>query len=74
MKEFVVTLILIVSALGSKVFHKKTYRDITAVNNQSLDIKKGEIFGFLGPNGAGKTTTINLDYLTILKTVLPLYK
>ncbi len=29
-----------------------------AVNGLSLDIRKGEIFGFLGPNGAGKTTTI----------------
>jgi ABC-2 type transport system ATP-binding protein len=33
---------------------------IPAVNNLSLDIEKGEIFGLLGPNGAGKTTTINI--------------
>ncbi len=33
---------------------------IKAVNNISLDIKNGEIFGFLGPNGAGKTTTIKM--------------
>lgn len=34
--------------------------EIKAVDNISLDIKPGEIFGFLGPNGAGKTTTIKM--------------
>jgi len=33
---------------------------LPAVNNLSLAIEKGEIFGLLGPNGAGKTTTINI--------------
>ncbi len=36
----------------------KKYKDVTAVDNISFTVKKGEIFGFLGPNGAGKTTTI----------------
>ncbi|WP_164110705.1 MULTISPECIES: ABC transporter ATP-binding protein [Sphingobacterium] len=36
----------------------KHYKDKIAVDNLSLDIHKGEIFGLLGPNGAGKTTTI----------------
>lgn len=31
-----------------------------AVDNLTLEVKKGEIFGFLGPNGAGKSTTIKL--------------
>ncbi len=38
----------------------KRFGEITAVNRISLDVKKGEIFGFLGPNGAGKTTTIRM--------------
>ena len=38
----------------------KSYGDLIAVRELSLDIYKGEIFGFLGPNGAGKTTTISM--------------
>ncbi len=38
----------------------KKFGDLTAVNNVSLNIKSGEIFGLLGPNGAGKSTTINM--------------
>jgi len=38
----------------------KNYKDIVAVNNISLQIKQGEIYGFLGLNGAGKTTTIRM--------------
>ncbi len=38
----------------------KTFKDLTAVNNISFTVQKGEIFGFLGPNGAGKTTTIKM--------------
>lgn len=39
---------------------RKSYGDLMAVENLSLDIFRGEIFGFLGPNGAGKTTTISM--------------
>ncbi len=38
----------------------KRYGDKLAVNNVSLDVSGGEVFGFLGPNGAGKTTTIKM--------------
>ncbi len=38
----------------------KRFGDHTAVDGLSLDIGRGEIFGFLGPNGAGKTTTVRL--------------
>ncbi len=38
----------------------KRYGDKMAVNNVSLEVQAGEVFGFLGPNGAGKTTTIKM--------------
>ena len=44
----------------------KKYGDLTAVNDITFNVKKGEIFAFLGPNGAGKTTTIKM-LTTLLK-------
>ena len=38
----------------------KRFGSICAVDDLSLEIRKGEIFGLLGPNGAGKTTTVNM--------------
>ena len=38
----------------------KKYKDVLAVSEISLNVRKGEIYGFLGLNGAGKTTTIRM--------------
>ena len=38
----------------------KRFGDNVAVNNLTLEIASGEVFGFLGPNGAGKTTTVRM--------------
>ena len=38
----------------------KKFGDITAVNNISIEVETGELFGLLGPNGAGKTTLISM--------------
>jgi len=47
-----------VSLLVERV--SKTFTKVQAVNDLSMQVKQGEIFGFLGPNGAGKTTTIRM--------------
>jgi len=43
----------------------KKYGDYRGVDNISIELSRGEVFGFLGPNGAGKSTTIRtvLDFL-----------
>jgi ABC-2 type transport system ATP-binding protein len=38
----------------------RNFGDLTAVDDLSFQVLRGELFGLLGPNGAGKTTTINL--------------
>lgn len=43
-----------------KNISKEYKKNKKVINNISLEIKDGEIFGFLGPNGAGKTTTIKM--------------
>jgi ABC-2 type transport system ATP-binding protein len=45
----------------SKVFNLGFWgRRVTAVDGLSLEVRRGEVFGFLGPNGAGKTTTLKI--------------
>lgn len=38
----------------------RKFANLTAVEDLSIQVRKGEILGFLGPNGAGKTTTIKI--------------
>jgi ABC-2 type transport system ATP-binding protein len=38
----------------------KHYRDVRAVDGLTLEVRRGEVYGFLGRNGAGKTTTIRM--------------
>jgi ABC-2 type transport system ATP-binding protein len=44
----------------SKTFSGKRGKKVKALQDLSLSIKSGEVFGFLGPNGAGKSTTIKI--------------
>lgn len=46
----------------------KRYGRLTAVNNLSLEVSKGQVFGILGPNGSGKTTTLGILLDVINKT------
>ena len=39
---------------------RKTFGPVIAVDDVSIAVEEGGIFGFLGPNGAGKTTTIRM--------------
>jgi ABC-2 type transport system ATP-binding protein len=45
----------------------KRYRNRVAVDSLSIEVQRGDVFGFLGPNGAGKSTTIRM----ILRLVFP---
>ena len=46
----------------------KSYNGVTAVQDLSLKVEAGEIFGLLGPNGAGKTTTLRILITTLRPT------
>lgn len=39
---------------------RKSYGKLVALNDLSLEVKQGEVFGLLGPNGSGKTTTLSI--------------
>lgn len=45
----------------------KSYKKVKALNNLSLEINQGEVYGILGPNGSGKTTTLGI-ILDVLKS------
>src|SRR5215468_5334988 len=44
----------------SKVFRRWSRREVQALQNVSLAVEPGTVFGLLGPNGAGKTTLIKI--------------
>ncbi|TNE56323.1 MAG: ABC transporter ATP-binding protein [Bacteroidetes bacterium] len=46
---------------------RKSYKDVVALQDLSLDVKQGQVFGLLGPNGSGKTTTLGI-LLGVLKS------
>lgn len=46
----------------------RKFGDLTAVDNLTLNVDEGEVFGFLGPNGAGKTTTVRMLCCLISKS------
>lgn len=46
----------------------KTYGSLTAINNLSLQVPRGAIYGFAGPNGAGKTSTMRILTTLLLPT------
>ncbi len=52
--------IIEVQAIKKKYVKRKTKETITAVNDVSFDVHRGEVLGLLGPNGAGKTSTIKM--------------
>lgn len=47
------------NVIETKQLHRK-YKNLTAVEDVTLEVREKEIFGFLGPNGAGKSTTIKM--------------
>ena len=51
----------------TKIYSKKSSKEVKALNNLNLEVKVGEIFGLLGPNGAGKTTFLNILAGTVMK-------
>jgi ABC-2 type transport system ATP-binding protein len=53
--------------LSIKNLHKR-YGKIHAVNDVSLDIQKGNVYGILGPNGSGKSTTLGIVLNVVNKT------
>ena len=57
-----------IEAIKVNKIYKKKDKQIDALNNFNINIKKGSIYGLLGPNGAGKSTFINMLGGLVLKT------
>ncbi len=53
----------------TKSFQTTLTKKVVAVEDLSLDVKKGQVYGFLGPNGSGKTTTLKLILGLVRKDV-----
>ncbi|MFN3640292.1 MAG: ATP-binding cassette domain-containing protein, partial [Flavobacterium sp.] len=53
--------------LSIQNLHKR-YKNVHAVDNLSLDIHKGNVYGLLGPNGSGKSTTLGMVLNVVNKT------
>ena len=53
--------------LSIKNLHKR-FRHVHAVNNLSLEIHKGNVYGILGPNGSGKSTTLGIVLNVVNRT------
>jgi ABC-2 type transport system ATP-binding protein len=51
---------IVTQGLTKKFKVGKDREPITAVDDLTVNVKEGEVFGFLGPNGAGKTTTVRM--------------
>lgn len=48
---------------------RKVYGDgVAAVNDNTFQVKRGEVFGLLGPNGAGKSTMFNIMTMDLKRT------
>ncbi|MDN3510649.1 MAG: ABC transporter ATP-binding protein [Candidatus Jettenia sp.] len=58
----------VIKGYGDILLHPFRKKDITALNNVNIQIKKNELFGLLGPNGAGKTTLIKILCTLVLPT------
>ena len=49
----------------------KTFGDVTAVDNLSLSVPEGSVYGFIGPNGSGKSTTMRMIANIFTRTPAP---
>lgn len=58
----------VIKGYSDLVLHPFRKKEITALNDVNINVKKGELFGLLGPNGAGKTTLIKILATLILPT------